>query len=142
MNQTKQHQYVDGARQPVERLQHIVAADDEIAVDEGLRPGHLGLANHRAQEVEPGDGQTVLDRRDDVVVTEMLERIVRKRVDLRFVELALLYGACLLLGRLAESRLHGAPYPQSWEFYVIGICLFLVAAFPGFIYRYMWRKDG
>ena len=44
--------------------------------------------------------------------------------------------------RLAESRLHGAPYPQSWEFYVIGICLFLVAAFPGFIYRYMWRKDG
>ena len=51
-------------------------------------------------------------------------------------------GACLLLGRLAESRLHGAPYPQSWEFYVIGICLFLVAAFPGFIYRYMWRKDG
>ena len=60
---------------------------------------------------------------------------------LRFVELALLYGACLLLGRLAESRLHGAPYPQSWEFYVIGVCLFLVAAFPGFIYRYMWGKD-
>ena len=65
-----------------------------------------------------------------------------KSLFLRFVELALLYGACLLLGRLAESRLHGAPYPQSWEFYVIGICLFLVAAFPGFIYRYMWRKDG
>ena len=47
-----------------------------------------------------------------------------------------------IAGGLAESRLHGAPYPQSWEFYVIGICLFLVAAFPGFIYRYMWRKDG
>ena len=64
-----------------------------------------------------------------------------KSLFLRFVELALLYGACLLLGRLAESRLHGAPYPQSWEFYVIGVCLFLEAAFPGFIYRYMWRKD-
>jgi hypothetical protein len=66
---------------------------------------------------------------------------IAKSLFLRFVELALLYGACLLLGRLAESRLHGAPYPQSWEFYVIGVCLFLVAAFPGFIYRYMWRKD-
>ena len=38
---------------------------------------YLGLANHRAQEVEPGDGQTVLDRRDDVVVTEMHEGVMR-----------------------------------------------------------------
>ena len=76
MNQTKQHQYVDGARQAIERLQHIVAADDEIAVDEGLRARHLGLADHRAQEVKPGNGQAVLNRRNDVVVTEMLERVV------------------------------------------------------------------
>jgi len=65
----------------------------------------------------------------------------RKGFGLQLLEWLVLYflagGFFLLLERNA-----GQIYPQGWEFYVICICLILVAAFPGFIYRYMWRKDG
>lgn len=63
---------------------------------------------------------------------------------LRLVELLVLY---LLLGLLAhwfERSAYGAGYPQGWEFYAITFCLFLVLAYPGFVYRYLWqrRKDA
>lgn len=48
----------------------------------------------------------------------------------------------LLMAGLAywlESRT--APvHVQNWPFYVTVIALFLVFAFPGFVYRYFWRK--
>ena len=59
---------------------------------------------------------------------------------LRLLELLFLY---LLLGALAawfESSAHGAAYPQGWEFYAITFCLFLVLAYPGFVYRYLWQR--
>jgi hypothetical protein len=59
---------------------------------------------------------------------------------LRLLELLFLY---LILGALAawfENSAYGAVYAQSWEFYAITFCLFLVFAYPGFVYRYLWQR--
>lgn len=58
---------------------------------------------------------------------------------IRLVELALLYFTLGLLARAVEARL-GSIHPQRWEFYAVTISLFLVFAYPGFVYRYLWRK--
>ena len=50
---------------------------------------------------------------------------------------------CFILGfiiRYAEYSRMGQVAPQKWEFYAITVCLFLVLAFPGFIYRFFWKK--
>ncbi|THF62572.1 DUF2818 family protein [Pseudothauera rhizosphaerae] len=59
----------------------------------------------------------------------------------RLFELLLLY---LLVGGLAhmlETRSHGGAYPQNWEFYATTLSLFVVFAYPGFIYRYLWHGN-
>ncbi|WP_374399217.1 DUF2818 family protein [Niveibacterium sp.] len=64
----------------------------------------------------------------------------RKSLLLRLAEVL---GGYLLVGSLAfalERQAHGAAYSQSWEFYVVTAALFVVFAFPGFVYRYLWRK--
>lgn len=38
-----------------------------------------------------------------------------------------------------EKKLMGEISQQGWEFYVINLCLFVVFALPGFIYRYDLR---
>ncbi|MBI1423068.1 MAG: DUF2818 family protein [Gammaproteobacteria bacterium] len=45
----------------------------------------------------------------------------------------------LLLGFGVEKKLMGDITQQGWEFYVINLCLFVVFALPGFIYRYDLR---
>lgn len=62
-----------------------------------------------------------------------------KNLFLRLAELVVLYFVVGGVSILFEQRM--APrHPQNWEFYAITGCLFLVFAFPGFIYRYLWRK--
>lgn len=59
---------------------------------------------------------------------------------LRLIELLFFY---LLLGALAawsESSAYGGIYAQGWEFYAITSCLFLVLAYPGFVFRYLWQR--
>ena len=60
---------------------------------------------------------------------------------MRLVELAVLYAAVLAVGFFLEGRM-GNVFPQRWEFYVITICLFLVLAFPGFVFRYLRRRHA
>ncbi len=58
----------------------------------------------------------------------------------RWLEWTLLY---LVIGALAlglEQKVNGQLYPQGWEFYAVTLCLFLVFALPGFIYRYDLRQ--
>ena len=59
---------------------------------------------------------------------------------LRALELVLLY---LLVGALgiAFERLIGNVFSQRWEFYAITLSLFVVMAFPGFVYRYLLRRN-
>jgi len=63
-----------------------------------------------------------------------------KSFPLRLAELALLYALVLGIARLLESRL-GNAFSQEWQFYTLTICLFLVLAFPGFVMRYLRRRD-
>lgn len=58
-----------------------------------------------------------------------------KPIWLSFLEWFILY---LLIGMIAlglEKKFTSEIYTQSWEFYASTLCLFLVFALPGFIYR-------
>ena len=62
----------------------------------------------------------------------------RKPFWLRLIELIALYfvvGGC---ARLLEARI-GNVFSQGWEFYAITGCLFIVLAYPGFVFRYLRR---
>jgi hypothetical protein len=59
----------------------------------------------------------------------------------RLVELFVLYGITGLAAYGLETSL-GNVFPQRWEFYAITICLFLVLAFPGFVWRYLRKRHG
>lgn len=56
------------------------------------------------------------------------------------VELLLLYFALGGVSRLLEHNAYGSAYSQSWEFYAITLALFVVFAYPGFVYRYLWQR--
>jgi hypothetical protein len=57
---------------------------------------------------------------------------------LRLIELAFLYALVGIIGYLLESRI-GNTFAQGWEFYAVTVCLFLVFAYPGFVFRYLRR---
>ena len=57
---------------------------------------------------------------------------------LRLVEMAVVYFVVGALGHLIESGI-GNVFSQSWQFYAVTASLFVVFAFPGFVYRYLWR---
>jgi hypothetical protein len=59
---------------------------------------------------------------------------------MRLLELIVLYFVVGTIGYLLESRI-GNVFSQRWEFYAITACLFLVLAFPGFVYRYLRRQS-
>jgi hypothetical protein len=61
-----------------------------------------------------------------------------KNLAARLAELALLYLLVGGLGLLLEKRA-GQIAPQGWEFYAVTGALFLTFAFPGFIWRYLFR---
>ncbi|MCU6433077.1 DUF2818 family protein [Undibacterium sp. Jales W-56] len=60
---------------------------------------------------------------------------------MRLLELAVLYFLLGLVANLLESNA-GNRFPQTWEFYAITSCLFIVLAFPGFVYRYLRKQHG
>jgi hypothetical protein len=59
----------------------------------------------------------------------------------RLLEMLVLYFLVGLLAHLLESRI-GNVFAQTWEFYAVTACLFLVLAFPGFVFRYLRRRRG
>lgn len=64
-----------------------------------------------------------------------------KGVAPRLVELVVYYFLTGAVAYLMESRL-GPVHPQRWEFYATTVCLFLVFAYPGVVYRYLWPRRG
>lgn len=56
----------------------------------------------------------------------------------RVFEMCVLYCLTGLLAIFLEARL-GHIQPQRWEFYAITACLFIVFAYPGFVWRYLRR---
>lgn len=55
----------------------------------------------------------------------------------RLLEWLILYFVAGGLGYLLEQRVMGNNHPQDWEFYAVTVALFMVFAFPGFVYRYI-----
>lgn len=64
-----------------------------------------------------------------------------KALIVRLAEMVVLYFVVGGLALLLEKRA-GQIAPQGWEFYAITGTLFVVLAFPGFIYRYLVRRRG
>ena len=61
-----------------------------------------------------------------------------KSLALRLTELVVLYFVVGGLGLALEQRA-GQIAPQGWEFYAVTGTLFLTFAFPGFVWRYLFR---
>lgn len=57
---------------------------------------------------------------------------------LRLIELIILYLALGFIARLLEARL-GNVFVQTWEFFAVTSFLFLVLAYPGFVFRYLLK---
>lgn len=64
----------------------------------------------------------------------------RKSIAWCLLELVVLYFALGVLAYGVEKSSMGQVAPQNWEFYAVTASLFLVFAFPGFVYRYLWRQ--
>jgi hypothetical protein len=71
----------------------------------------------------------------------VLPRPAPKTLAIRLVELLVLYFLVGGLG-LALEQSAGQIAPQGWEFYATTGALFLTLAFPGFVYRYLFRRRG
>ena len=64
-----------------------------------------------------------------------------KSLSLRLVELVVWYFLVGGLGLALEQRA-GQIAPQGWEFYAVTGALFLTLAFPGFVWRYLFKHRG
>ncbi len=64
-----------------------------------------------------------------------------KNVAWRLLELVVMYFVVGGIAWLLESKL-GDVHKQGWEFYAVNASLFVVFAYPGFVYRYLWRRRG
>lgn len=58
---------------------------------------------------------------------------------LRLAEVLVSYLIVGAIGFAFESAL-GNRFSQGWQFYAITLCLYLVMAYPGFVYRYLYRR--
>jgi hypothetical protein len=64
-----------------------------------------------------------------------------KSLGLRLLEVVVFYGLVGLLGAALEQHA-GQVTPQGWEFFAITFAFFVTLAFPGFIYRYLLKRDA
>jgi len=64
-----------------------------------------------------------------------------KGLALRLVELVVMYFVVGGVGLWLEQRA-GQISPQGWEFYAITGSLFITLAFPGFVWRYLFKHRG
>ena len=61
-----------------------------------------------------------------------------KNLGVRLAELVVMYFVVGGIGLALEKRA-GQIAPQGWEFYAVTGALFLTFAFPGFVWRYLFR---
>jgi Na+(H+)/acetate symporter ActP len=63
-------------------------------------------------------------------------RVAVKSLWMRLFELIIFYFLIGFIAFFLES-VAGNRFPQRWEFFATTACLFLVLAFPGFVFRYL-----
>jgi len=73
-----------------------------------------------------------------------LALIPRKEPKTLWMRVGELFVCYLIVGAfgLALEQSAGQIYPQGWEFYATTGALFLTLAFPGFVYRYLFKRRG
>lgn len=71
----------------------------------------------------------------------VVPRSAPKSLGIHLLELVIFYVMVGALG-LALEKADGQIYPQGWEFYATTAALFLTLAFPGFVYRYLYKRHG
>jgi hypothetical protein len=69
----------------------------------------------------------------------VIPRRAPKTLWMRVGELLLCYLLAIALGLVLEQSA-GQIAPQGWEFYAVTGALFLTLAFPGFVYRYLYKR--
>lgn len=57
----------------------------------------------------------------------------------RLFEILVFYLLLIGIARALES-MAGNAFPQGWQFYTVTLCLMLVLAFPGFVWRHLRRR--
>lgn len=60
---------------------------------------------------------------------------------LRLFEVLVFYLAVGAIGLAFETSL-GNRFVQGWEFYAVTLSLYLVLAYPGFVYRYLLKRHA
>ncbi len=66
-------------------------------------------------------------------------RAVRsKATALRFASWLVLYGSWIAATTVLEQNV-STPIAKDWSFWPVSLAFFAVLAFPGVIYRYLWR---
>jgi hypothetical protein len=63
-------------------------------------------------------------------------KVAHKSVLVNFIEWFFYFAMTGLLAYLLEKKSMGHVASQGWEFYTITLFMFIIFAFPGFIYRY------
>ena len=63
----------------------------------------------------------------------------RKHIGHHLIELLAGFLLTAILSYILESRA-GAVHAQDWEFYATVVCLYLIFAFPCFVWRYFWNE--
>jgi len=58
---------------------------------------------------------------------------------LRLIELAVLYALVGVIAHFLEAQI-GNVFTQRWEFYAVTGSLFIVLAYPGFVFRYLRKR--
>ena len=66
-------------------------------------------------------------------------KINKKHFGFILLEWIVAYFIVGLIAYFLEKNIT-TPKTQGWAFYAVTLALFATAAFPGFIYRYFWRK--
>ena len=78
---------------------------------------------------------------NDKVFALVALKAPRKPLIVRLAEMLVLYLIVGAIGFALEAQI-GTRFPQTWEFYAITGCLFIVLAFPGFVFRYLRKRHG
>ncbi len=72
-----------------------------------------------------------------------LKSVAKKSIKslwIRLLELSLLYFVVGGIAYFVENKI-GNVFAQRWEFYAVTICLFIVLAYPGFVFRYLKKQN-
>ena len=67
-------------------------------------------------------------------------KVPHKSIVVNLIEWFLYFILTGIFAYLLENKSMGHVAEQTWEFYTINLFMFIIFAFPGFIYRYNLKK--